>query len=58
MRVQEAEKLIHKDRDSWVRLQNVRRVSGGLRLSFSVHKGKRGKKTNVWDVSAAGFMRL
>jgi|HubBroStandDraft_5_1064220.scaffolds.fasta_scaffold238168_2 hypothetical protein len=55
MRLQDAEKSIHEERDSWVRLQNVRRIPGGLGLSFSVHRGRRGKRTDGWDVECRGI---
>jgi hypothetical protein len=55
MLIKEAIKLICSIPDSWVRVEQVRRVSGGLDLSLSIHKGRRGKKTDHWIVSCRGI---
>jgi hypothetical protein len=51
MRVNEAIVSIHRSAGSWVRLQGMRRLPKGLELSFSVHKGERGKRIDGWQVS-------
>jgi len=40
--------------DSWVRVGHLRRIPGGLEIFFSVHKGKRGKKVDGWNVTCRG----
>jgi hypothetical protein len=54
MRIQDAEKLINSTYDSWLRLEQVRRMPGGLELCFSLHNGRRGKKIDGWKVNCRG----
>jgi len=37
--------------DNWVRAEQVRRISGGLEIRFSIHKGQRGKGFDRWSVT-------
>ncbi|MGA2216876.1 MAG: hypothetical protein ABSG51_02235 [Terracidiphilus sp.] len=55
MLIQNAIKLIHSITDSWVRLDKFHRIPGGIELSFSIHKGKQGKKTDGWIVKCRGI---
>ncbi len=54
MLIQSAVKLVHSIPDSWVRAEQVRRISGGLEVCFSVHKGQRGKRIDGWSVTCRG----
>jgi hypothetical protein len=51
MLIQSAVRLIDSTPNRWVRVEQVRRISGGLQLCFSVHKGQRGKKIDGWSVT-------
>jgi hypothetical protein len=51
MLIQSAVKLVHSIPDSWVRVEQVRRMSGGLEVCFSIHKGQRGKRIDGWSVT-------
>ena len=51
MLIESAVKLVHSIPDSWVRVDGVRRVHGGLEVCFSVHKGQRGKRVDGWIVN-------
>lgn len=51
MLINNAVKFVHSIPDSWVRVERVRRVSGGLEVCFSVHKGQRGKRVDGWSVT-------
>jgi hypothetical protein len=50
MLIQSAVKLIQSIPDGWVRVEQVRRMSGGLEVCFSVHKGQRGRRVDRWSV--------
>jgi hypothetical protein len=54
MLIQNAIKLIDSIPDGWVRMEQFRRISGGFEASFSIHKGKRGKKIEAWAVCCRG----
>jgi hypothetical protein len=51
MLIQNAVKLVYSLPDSWVRVEQVRKMSGGLEVCFSVHKGQRGKRIDRWSVA-------
>lgn len=51
MLIQSAIRLVSSIPDSWVRVEQVRRMPGGLEVSFSVHKGQRGKRVDGWSVT-------
>jgi hypothetical protein len=51
MLIQNAVKLVHSIPDSWVRVEQVRKMSGGLEVCFSVHYGQRGKRVDRWNVA-------
>lgn len=51
MLIQSAVKLVHSIPNSWVRVDDVRRMFGGLEVCFSVHKGQRGKRVDGWSVA-------
>jgi hypothetical protein len=51
MHIREAIQSIHRAPDSWVRLDQVRRLHGGLDIYFSIHHGRRGKTTDHWVVT-------
>lgn len=51
MLIQSAVKLIHSIPDSWVRVEQVRTMSSGLEVFFSIHKGQRGKRVDRWGVT-------
>jgi hypothetical protein len=55
MIIQNAVKLIYSIEDSWVRLDQFRRIPGGIELSFSIHRGKQGKKVDGWKVNCRGI---
>jgi len=50
MRIEEAITSIYSLPDPWVRLEEIRRTSRGFDLSFSVHKGKRGRRIDFWRI--------
>ena len=52
MRIEEAITSIDRSPDPWVRLEEIRRVSRGFDLSFSVHKGRRGRRVDAWRIGA------
>jgi hypothetical protein len=54
MLIQSAVKLIGSIPDGWVRMEQFRRISGGFEVSFSIHKGQRGKKIEGWSVRCRG----
>jgi len=54
MTIENAIKLIHSVSDAWVRLEQTRRIPGGLELCFGIYGGKRGTKTDSWTVSCLG----
>jgi hypothetical protein len=54
MVIRKALKSIASIADGWVRLDHVRRMTGGLDLCFSIHKGRRGKATGHWAVVCRG----
>ncbi len=54
MQIQNAVKLINSIPDRWVRVDQLRRIPGGLEICFSIHKGKRGKKLDGWLVTCRG----
>jgi hypothetical protein len=51
MLIQRAVKMIHSIPDSWVRVEQVRKFSGGIEVCFSIHKGQRGKLVDRWTVT-------
>jgi hypothetical protein len=51
MRIEEAITSIDSLPDSWARLEEVRRVPRGFDLSFSVHKGRRGRRVDAWRIT-------
>lgn len=53
MLILSAIKLVHSIPDSWVRVERVRRISGGLEVFFSIHKGQRGKRVDGWSVTCS-----
>ncbi len=54
MLIQNVVKIVESVPDSWVRVVQVRRMSGSLEVSFNVHKGKRGKRVDQWRVTCRG----
>lgn len=54
MSIRAAIASINRLPDRWVRLEQVRRVSGGFELSFDVHKGRRGKRIDAWRITCSG----
>jgi len=54
MTIQNAIKLIHSESDSWVRLEQTRKVPRGLELRFGIHRGKRGARIDSWSVRCLG----
>lgn len=54
MRIQKLIESIYSIPNSWVRIAEVRRIAGGLEVSFAIHKGKRGKKVESWNVTCSG----
>ena len=48
-------KRIHSGANSWVRVEQVGKIRGGLELSLGVHDGRRGKKLACWCVSCSGL---
>jgi hypothetical protein len=54
MLVQNAVELVVSIPESWVRVEQLRRIPGGLEVRFGVHKGQRGKKLEVWSVACRG----
>jgi hypothetical protein len=53
MRIKSAIASIDYYADRWVRLEEVRRISRGLLLSFGIHKGRRGELIEAWGVQCA-----
>jgi hypothetical protein len=58
MLIQNAIKLVCSIPHSWVRVEQVRRVSGGLEVCFGIHEGKRGKKADAWIVTCRGVREI
>src|ERR1700732_4653020 len=54
MTIQNAIKLIHSESDSWVWLEQTRKVPRGLELRFGIHRGKRGARIDSWSVRCLG----
>jgi hypothetical protein len=54
MLIQNAIKSINSISDRWVRVEQLLRIRSGLQICFSVHKGNRGKKVEVWDFTCRG----
>jgi hypothetical protein len=54
MLIQNAVKLIVSIPDSWVGVEQLRRIPGGLEVCFSVREGQRGKKVDAWSVTCRG----
>ena len=54
MVIQKAVKSIESISSGWVRLEHVRRMTGGLDLCFSIYKGRRGKVADYWIVVCRG----
>lgn len=55
MLIHNAVRLIHSVSDSWVRMQQYRKVHGGLEIVFSIHNGQRGKEYEQWSVNCRGI---
>ena len=51
MLLQNAIKRILAVPDGWVRVEQVRNISGGLELCLGIHRGRRGKTVAAWDVT-------
>ena len=51
MRVEKAIASIRLLPDSWVRLEEVRSLSTGFVLSFGIHKGRRGRRLDAWQIT-------
>lgn len=54
MRIEDAITSIYRLPDPWVRLEEIRRVSKGFDLSFSIHRGRRGKRLDAWRIRCLG----
>jgi len=54
MLIQDAIESIDSIRGSWVRVQQISRISGGIQLNFSVCDGRRGKVVDRWTVTCRG----
>jgi hypothetical protein len=54
MLIQEAIDSIHQRLDSWVRVEQVRRISGGIDLCIGIYKGRRGRKPDLWSIICEG----
>src|SRR5437879_4278528 len=54
MLVENAIKLILSVPDSWVRVEQVGKIHGGLELCFGIHRGRRGKTVATWNVRCLG----
>jgi len=54
MLIQNAVKIVQSVPDSWARVVQVRRMPGSLEICFSVHKGKRGKRVDQWNITCRG----
>jgi len=46
--------MIHSMSDAWVRVEQLRRIPGGIEVVFGIHKGRRGKEVDVWSVTCRG----
>jgi hypothetical protein len=54
MLIESAVKMIQSVPDGWVRAEQIRRIRGGLELSFGVYGSRRGKQTEAWSVMCLG----
>jgi hypothetical protein len=54
MIIQNAIKLIHSESDSWVRVEQTRKIPRGLELRFGIYRGEHGAKTDSWSVKCLG----
>jgi hypothetical protein len=54
MIIQNAIKLIHSESNSWVRVEQTRKIPRGLELRFGIYRGKRGAKIDSWSVKCLG----
>lgn len=50
MVIQNAIKLIHSESDSWVRLEQTRRIPTGLELRFGIFRGEHGPRIHSWSI--------
>jgi hypothetical protein len=53
MRIENAIASIDHYADRWARLEEVRRIPGGVLLSFGIHKGRRGQLIEAWKIRCA-----
>jgi hypothetical protein len=58
MQIEKAISTIDLISDSWVRMELMRRILGGIELRFGIHKGRRGKRLDGWEVLCRGVHEL
>ena len=54
VRIENAIKRVHSSPDSWVRVEQVRKIPKGLELCLGVYEGRRGRKGEVWRIQCLG----
>jgi hypothetical protein len=54
MLVENAIKRILSVPDSWVRVEQVAKIRGGLKLCLGIHRGRRGKTAATWSIECLG----
>jgi hypothetical protein len=56
MLIEDAVKSMTSVPGGWVRVEKVRRLAGGVEISFAVHKGKRGRRIDAWSFGCLGLL--
>jgi hypothetical protein len=54
MRIENAIKRIHSSPDSWVRVEEFRRIPKGLELCVGVYEGRRTRRAEAWRIKCRG----
>ena len=55
MLIQDAISRINSSPDSWVRIEQIRKIPQGLELCICIHRGKRGRRAEAWRVRCLGI---
>jgi hypothetical protein len=56
MRIERAVASIHRNPDSWVRLEAAHRIPRGLVITFGIYKGRRGARLEAWRFTCSGVL--
>ncbi len=58
MRIENAITRLQSFTDSWMRVDQLRRIPTGVELWISVHLGRRGRKAETWRIKCLGIRDL